>query len=211
MAGCGGGGPAAEVVAPVPDAPALSRSLQEATAVERPQVVIFRWQITEEGLRAGGQGVARIAPGYRARLDLFLENGEGVAQAVLIGDDLRTPYTLPGGILPPANLLWGSLGVFREWPGTEILGGEELEGGERRILTRLPDGHRVDYRFRGDQMTSAVLRRDGTVVREIRLERDEGRIPVQAVYRDRTAFRELTITRERVEYVESFPDDIWYP
>lgn len=206
-----GGGSAPGVVAPIPDAGSLSRSMQEETAVDRPQLIFFRWSLTEEGLRLGGRGVARVAPPFRARLDLFLDNGEGVAQAVLIDDDLRTPMTLPGGLLPPANLLWGTLGVFRQWPGTEILGAEELEGGGRRIRTRLPDGREVYYGFETERMTSAELRREGSVVQEIRLARDTASVPAEAVYRDNTAFRELIITRERVEYVPSFPDDIWRP
>ena len=60
-------------------------------------------------------------------------------------------------------------------------------------------------------MTAAELRREGSVIQEIRLARDSVSVPAEAVYRDNTAFRELIITRERVEYVPSFPDDIWRP
>lgn len=199
------------VLAPVEDVSSYVGALARETAVERPMLIIFRWRVSEEGVRLGGRGVARVAPPYRARLDLFLENGEAVAQAVLIEDDLRLPVTLPGGLLPPAHLLWGTLGVFRNWPGTEVLGGDRLDGGARRVRTRLADGDQVHYRFVDGVMQSVALLEDGSEVKQVRLTQDGAPVPAEAVYRDLAAFRELTITRESVEYVASFPPDIWHP
>lgn len=209
-AGCAGTGTPG-VVAPVQDVGAWTVGLAEATEVERPTLILFEWTLTEEGIRVGGRGVARVAPPYRARLDLFLKNGEAVAKAVMIEDDLRLPMTLPGGILPPAHLLWGTLGVFRSWPGTDILGAEDLMDGSRLLRTRLASGDQVHYSFVDGLMRSAALLDDGTEVKRVFLEHDGERVPSRAVYRDMAAFRELIITRESVEYVASFPPEIWNP
>lgn len=209
LAACGSSG-VPGVVAPVPDPAGLARGLAESTRVDRPHLVLFDWRLAEEGLRLSGRGVARVAPPYRARLDLFLQNGEAVAQAVLIEDDLRLPVTLPGGLLPPSHLLWGTLGVYRPGAGTEVLGAEDLDDGTRRIRVRLSTGEEVRYRFRDDTMLAAELLDDGSAVRQVRLEWDEHEVPAEAVYRDLPAFRELIMTRESVTYVDSFPADIWY-
>lgn len=208
--GCGGRAEPG-VVAPVQDPRGAAESLEEATAVRQPTLILFRWRMAEEGLRLSGRGVARVEPPYRARLDLFLENGEAVAVAVLVEDDLRLPVTLPGGLLPPAHLLWGSLGVFRVWPGTEVVGGEELAGGIRQIRMRLAAGDEVRYRFADEAMRSVELLERGSVVKRVELKQDGVSVPAEAVYRDLAAFRELVITRESVEHVASFPPDIWRP
>ncbi|MDT8341620.1 MAG: hypothetical protein RQ751_08935, partial [Longimicrobiales bacterium] len=179
--------------------------------VAEPTLVTFRWRIAEEGVRFSGQGVARSEPPYRARLDLFLDNGEAAAVAVLVEDELRLPVAFPGGIVPPPPLLWGSLGVFRLPPESELLGGDELEGGGRRLRARLASGEVVRYRFRGELLEAVEVEERGRVVQRLELERDGGAVPVEAVYRDLTAFRELVITRESVEHVGPFPPHIWRP
>ena len=70
-------------------------------------------------------------------------------------------------------------------------------------------GDEVVYRIAGDRMTRAAVVRGGTAVKEVLLEHDDGELPTRAVYRDLAAFRELTLTRERVEHVDSFPEEIW--
>lgn len=209
--GCGGAGSAPAVVAPVPDPAGEAAVLQEATRVGQPTLVIFRWRISEEGVRLSGRGVARVEPPYRARLDLFLANGEPAAVAVLMEDDLRLPVTLPGGILPPAPLLWSSLGVFRVGPGAEVYAGDVTEDGGRLFRARLAGGEEVRYRFAGGVMRYAELLQGGSVVKRVELSQDGGSVPAEAVYRDMAAFRELVITRESVEHVASFPPDIWNP
>ena len=51
--------------------------------------VIFRWSVREPDLRLEGMGVARLQHPDRARLDLFMENGEAVLAASLVEDQLR--------------------------------------------------------------------------------------------------------------------------
>ena len=50
--------------------------------------------------------MARIEPPSKARLDLFLDNGEGVLSAALVDDELRLPHGAPEDILPPVELMW---------------------------------------------------------------------------------------------------------
>lgn len=209
-AACGAGAPVPPL-APVRDAAGEVARLQEATRVQQPTLIVFQWRIAEEGLRLSGRGVARVEPPYRARLDLFLANGEAVAVAVMIDDDLRLPVTLPGGILPPAPLLWASLGVFRIAPDSELLGGGVLEDGGRILQARLASGEQVRYRFARDGMRQAELLEGESVVKRVGLTQDGSSVPAEAVYRDLAAFRELVITRESVEHVASFPPDIWRP
>ncbi len=210
LAGCAGGG-TPEAIGPVADPEMAVRSVEVATALERATRITFDWHLTEEGVRVGGRGVARIEPPDRARLDLFLDNGEGVAAAILIGDDLTLPVSLPGDILPPPALLWGTVGLVRLGAGVSVLDGQELADGGRIIRTRLPSGEGVIYRVLDERLQEVSQTEDGTVVKRLAARyEDGGRIPAEAVYRDLAAFRELTLTRERVEYVDGFPPDIWH-
>jgi len=210
LSGCAGGG-TPEVVGPVADPETAVRSVEVATALEGSTRILFDWHLTEEGVRVGGRGVARIEPPDRARLDLFLDNGEGVAAAILIGDDLTLPVSLPGDILPPPALLWGTVGMVRLGAGVSVLDGQELADGGRMIRTRLPTGEGVIYRVLDERLQEVSQTEGGTVVKRLAATYDDGdRIPAEAVYRDLAAFRELTLTRERVEYVDGFPSDIWH-
>ena len=210
LTGCGGPG-TPEAVGPVADPEAAIRGLEVATALEGPARIDFRWFLTEEGVRVGGQGVARVEPPDRARLDLFLSNGEAVAAAILIGDELALPVSLPGDILPPPALLWGTVGLVRLGTGVSVLDGQELADGGRLIRTRLASGEGVTYRVLDGRLREVAQLEGGSVVKRLAASYDDGvRIPAEAVYRDLAAFRELTLTRERVEYVDGFPSDIWH-
>ncbi len=181
-----------------------------ATELERPRRVLFDWRIREAELRLSGTGLARIEPPYQARLDLFLGNGERAAVAALVGGDLRLPTGVASQVIPPPHLLWGTLGVFRPGLGVALLGGETI-GGRMRLRYRLDSQDEVHWYLRGRRVERVDLLRGGTVVQEVRLELDETDLPQRAVYRDLTAFRELTITRREVENVEPFPPDVWDP
>lgn len=209
VAACAGPG-AGPVVSPVSDPGALAQRLEARTRLDGPTVVIFEWRLVEEGLRLGGQGVARVEPPARARLDLFLSNGEGVGQAILVEDSLWLPSALPGGLLPPAELLWATLGVYRGWPGSSPLSGGSLADGDEQLRVEASSGDQVVYRISDGRMARAAVIRGGAPVKEVLLEHDEGELPSRAVYRDLAAYRQLTLTRERVEHVASFPEEIWH-
>jgi hypothetical protein len=183
---------------------------EASTRIEGPLRVVFDWSAREVGgARLSGAGVTRAEPPYRARLDLFLDNNEAVAQAALVGGELRLPEGTPEGLLPPPHLLWGTLGVFRPGVDQTLLGGEVVEGA-LRIRYRLEDTSEIHYRVAGGQVLGVERLRGGSVVQRVEVEYADGeRVPSRAVYRDLAGGRELVITRTTLEHVEPFPPDIW--
>ncbi len=204
--------PEPAVVAPAVDAEQLALALEDRTRLEEPLRIVFEWSLNEAGSRVSGRGVARVEPPYRARLDLFLGSGETAARAALVDGEYRLPPGAPTDLLPPPDLMWGVLGVFRPEFGIELLGAERLEGDALRLRYRYPDGTRIHYRVVDGQVRVMERLRDDHVVERVEVEpAAQGRYPDEAVYRDLTAFRELRLTRESVERVEPFPPDIWDP
>lgn len=198
----------------VPEDPApIERLAQSESPLDRPYRVVFRWSFQEPGARMNGQGVARIEPPFRARLDLFASNGERIATAALLDDELRIPPGMDGIPLPPVAMLWGALGVFRPGPGlygvTASRSGSDRA--ELRYLAR--EGGDLRVRIRGGRMESMerILADGGR--QELRLTLSSGaeRFPSDALFRDLVAVRELRITMESVEAVESYPLDVWDP
>ena len=181
-----------------------------ATRLESPRRIDFEWRVQESGIRLSGSGVARVEPPYRARLDLFLGNGERAAAAALVDGDLRLPQGVASQVIPPPHLLWGTLGVFRPGLNVTLLGGESIDG-QLRLRYRLDTMEEVHYYLVDRDLVRVDLLRDGAVVEDVRLTRDGTSVPVEAVYRDLTAFRQLTITRTGVDNVEPYPPDIWRP
>lgn len=200
------------VVEPAPDAEQLALALEDQTSLREPLRIVFEWQLNESGSRMSGRGVARVEPPYRARLDLFLGSGETAVRAALVGDEYRLPPGAPDDILPPPDLMWGVLGIFRPEMGIEMLGAERLDGDALRLRYRYPDGSQVHYRVE-DGRVRRMERMDGEhVVERVELVRtDDSPYPSEATYRDLTAFRELRLSRESVERVEPYPPDIWDP
>lgn len=209
-AGCAPPPPA--VVEPAVDAEQLALALEDRTSLQEPLRIVFDWNLNEAGVRMGGRGVARVEPPYHARLDLFLGNGETAIRAALVDGEYRLPPGAPEDLLPPANLMWGVLGVFRPEYGIEMMGAERLEGGALRLRYRYPDGSLIHYRV-VDGRVRLMERLEGDhVVERVELEVDSAsRYPLEAVYRDLSAFRELRLRRASVERVEPFPPDIWDP
>ena len=198
------------VVGPVADAQEVAHALEAETRLDAPLRIVFGWQLREPDVRASGRGVARIEPPYKARLDLF-RNGETVAKAALVDDDLRLPPGAPEDVLPPADLMWGVLGVFRPAAGTELVGGDRLEGGGVRLRYRGPDGSELHYHAREGRVEAVERVRGGHVVERVELEAADGRYPTDAVYRNLADYRELRMTRESLEDSAPYPPEIWYP
>lgn len=195
--------------APVNAQEIVSR-LEAQERLSTPLRVVFDWQMSEQGVRVDGRGSARMEPAYKARLDLFLGNNEPAGSAAAFEDDIRIPTRVPPQVLPPANLLWSALGVFRPGLGTALLGAERVDGGVH-LVYGLPGGERAIYRVVGGRVVRVEVTRDGTVLKRLTLERDEHQIPVEAVYRDLVEVRELRLVRESVVQTEPFPPDIWMP
>ena len=201
-----------EVVGPVDSPPALADAVAEETRLTGPTRIDFTWRLNEAGSRLSGVGVARVEPPYRARLDLFLDSGETVAGAALVDDDLRLPPTTREDVLPPVDLMWGTLGVFRPVEGAELLGGERLADGSARLRYVYPGGEEVRFHLADDRLTALEVVEDGSVVEWVRLERsDDGRFPRSVTYRNLVDFRELEIRRTEVRAADPFDPEIWDP
>lgn len=200
------------IVAPAVDPEQAALRLEDHTRVDGPIRVIFDWELNEAGIRVKGRGVARIEPPYRARVDLFLGNNELILKAALLGDELIMPPGSPRQILPPADLFWATLGVFRPNYGAEFLGGDELENNMLRLRYRNADGKELHYHIEDGSLKRLELLDGNTVVQWVEVELSgESKYPVVATYRNLAAFRELKIIRDRLERVESYPPDIWDP
>lgn len=197
-------------VLPAPDPEQVALALEDRTSLREPVRIVFDWQLNEGGVRVRGRGVARVEPPYKARLDLFLTNGETAARAALVDGDLRLPPGAPAAFLPPADLMWGVLGVFRPLYGVELLGAERQEGDALRLRYRYADLKELHFHVSAGRVHTLEMLQGGHTVERVELGLEEGsRYPLEATYRNLTAFRELRITRATVERVESYPPDIW--
>jgi hypothetical protein len=200
------------VIGPVPDASGVARALEGATGLERPIRIEFTWELNESGSRLSGIGVARVEPPYRARLDLFLDNREGVLTAALVDEDLRLPAGTRDDILPPVDLMWGTLGVFRPMDDADLVAGERLEGGAERLRYVQPDGTELHYETAGGTLRAVELVEDGSVIQFVRVsEARSDSYPDEATYRNLDAFRELRMTRTATLPSEPFDPEIWDP
>ncbi len=197
---------------PVADAEQTALALEDHTGLREPVRIVFTWGLNEAGIRLHGRGVARIEPPYKARLDLFLGNGETVVRAAMVDEELRLPPGAPRNILPPPDLMWGVLGVFHPDSATSLVGGEASPDRSLRLSYLYADGRELRYTVAGGRVRRVErLDESGRVVERVALELEEGsRYPVAATYRNVPAFRELKIVRESVEQVEPYPPDIWY-
>ena len=167
------------------------------------QKVVFRWRYAEGETGARGEGVARIAPPDRARLDLFLDGGLGGTHARIIGDEIRAPGGALGRrYLPPPPLLWAALGRLAVPPAPDT-------------IVRV-DGDTL----RADIGAGSVWRVTFAAGRLTRLERIEGGRIVEWVsrgaadevrYEHESARRSLALTIVRREGATAFDPSIWRP
>ena len=210
LSACGGGRPAA--VAPLSAPRPVASDLREASALAAPARIDFEWQLNEAGSRVRGVGVARVEPPYRARLDLFLDNGETVIAAAVVDDELRLPPGAPDDVLPPIELMWGTLGVFRPMAGATLLGGDQLDNGAERLRYGSDDGRELHYEVAEAALAAIEVVEGASLVEWVRLDHaDSDEFPASATYRNLVDFRELQIVRVEVSAVESFDPMIWDP
>ena len=155
--------------------------------------------------------MARVEPPDKARLDLFLDNGETAGVAVLVGSELRVPVEVPDDLIPPPPLLWAVFGVF--YPGRDaVLLNGTVADGTLTVEYALAAGERVRFRVRGGTVREAVLIENDAVVERVELsERGDGSYPLEATYRNFPDYRELKLELESFEYADPFPPDIWNP
>lgn len=155
--------------------------------------------------------MARVEPPDKARLDLFLDNGETAGVAVLVGDELRIPTAVPDDLIPPPPLLWSVFGAFRPGVDAALLDGAVAEGA-LTVEYALPTGGHVRFRVQGGTVREAVLVQNGRAVERVEASaRGDGPYPAEAVYRNFPAYRELKLELVSFEHVDPFPPDIWRP
>jgi hypothetical protein len=146
-------------VAPAPSLPA-------APLFAGPRQYRFAWTYRDETFEAKGDGVVRVQPPQRARLDFFLENGFGGGFAILDGDSVFTPGPdFVRRLVPPSPMLWSVFGALRIPPAPDTIArqtadtiaadfGRRDDGRlwrvrfvERRLdrVERVEDGKRVEW------------------------------------------------------------------
>lgn len=192
-----------------PPIPQLAQNLVDSTAIRRPLHLIFSWTFTEQSARFTGKGSTRVEPQYKARLDLFGPRGETYLAAAAIGDELRLPPGAPANLIPPVGLLWSAMGVFRPPPGATLESTHQT--GDTLTLGYSLANER--WRFRSIRGRLQYVEWNGPGgLREVKLEGEMRHgLPKIAVYRDHTAFRELSLTLDQVNEAAPFPPDIWDP
>lgn len=199
----------------VPEPPDLRSEallIEYTTRVARPSQIVFRWRAQEPDYRDGGTGVARVEPPYRARLDLFRDNGETVLSAALVEDELRIPAGLPTELVPPAPLMWAVFGVFRPGAGAAMVNGR-ITRGTMVLNYDLPNRELVRFQLRDRAVVNVERLERGAVVETVFISDREGEtiFPTEATYRNLPGYRELRLTLESIDHVDPFPPDIWYP
>lgn len=173
-----------------------------------PARVFFDWEYADERGNLRGEGVTRVNPPDRFRLDLF-STGEGSVSAALVEGDLETAGDIEDFEFPPAAFLYAMAGVFRpgDLPPT---GG--FRSGETDVIEYADGGGatRLFY-FEAGRVVRVEERRGGRLERRIEVTWG-GRAdwPAEAQYRDdvtpsRVRWR-LTETREESE---PFGDEIY--
>ena len=210
--GCAGFGRGGAPSLPLPELNAAVRLAEQDSRIDRATQLTFTWRAREPDFRHDGLGVARVEPPDKARLDLFLDNGEIAAIAALVGDELRVPGSFPLELVPPPALLWAAFGVFRPGNGAQVLDGGRAAGG-LEVRLRLPGGDSVRYRLHEHGVAEAALLDGGAVVERVVVSapREGSAYPSEATYRNLREYRELKLRLESFEHVEPFPPYIWDP
>lgn len=189
-------------------APLIAQQQVDATAPSQPLHVMFAWTLRERDARFSGDGVARVQPAYRGRLDLFGPRGETYLEAAINGAELRLPAGAPSDALPPAALLWAALGVLYPPDGATLVA-TSTDAGETRLEYARGD-ERWRFRLQDDMLRYAEWQDGASGRRTVEVEAGQGTgFPARTLYRDWLAFRELELTLETIEHVDAFPDDIF--
>ena len=206
---CGGG--SLESPSPILDTDQAVRRARRDNPFPTTSLVVFQWRVREPDLRLEGEGVARLQHPDRARLDLFMENGEAVLAAGLVENQLWAREETALEFVPSPALLWAFLGVFRPGEDATWLGGEAFDDDVFRLRYRLLDGEELRYLLRSGSVTEVELRHEGDALHRVVLNWEGGgELPSEATYRNLASFSELKVTVDTVERVDSHPSDIWY-
>lgn len=206
LLGCAG---SLETGEPLSDPEAVAARAARASGAERPVRVIFEWEYADERGNLRGDGVARVNPPARFRLDLF-STAEGSMRAALVDDVLHVAGDLEEVELPPPAFLYAMTGVFR--PGPDAPGEGFASGPYEVVGYAVPDGGVRRFYLEGGRLVRVEERRDGRLERRIELEWGDDPVwPREARYRDDVDPR--TRVRWALERVvpqsEPFEDEIY--
>ena len=163
--------------------------------------IVFSFDYSQPDLRIRGDGVARISPPDSARLDFFV-NGQGTGHALLVGDDIR----LQDGedrmrdLLPPAPLLWATLGRLHVPPAADTT--VRVDADTLRIDIGQTSGWRAT--FAGERLRRLEQIDGGRIPQWV--SRPEGG-PIRYEQPRRRRLLQLTVTR--VDTVPGFDASIW--
>jgi hypothetical protein len=190
-----------------PDPSLLADSIRRATALRTPRRLTFGWALDEAGARFRGQGVARVSPPDRIRLDLFGPRGETYLAAALVDETPRVPAALEGRVpMPSPALLWGVLGVVRPPTGARLVSASATS-----LRYDAGDQGTLEFRLDGGSLKSVRRLVRGGLRESIELSRGAGGAVSRAEYRDWAAYRTLTLTLDSSTDVDAFPEDTWTP
>ncbi len=207
-AACGGSGvPAQQAGPPATDSSLVSEAMSR-NQLPGPLQIVFAWALQERESKFSGDGVTRVAPPDRARLDLFGPRGEGYLSAAFVAGEVRLPPGAPSTPLPPPPLLWSALGVFQPPPGTNLV--RTRQDGNRLELDYAAGDETWRYRFENGRLRHVewTARRGGRRTVELEGAAALG-LPGKAVYRDWPQFVELRLTLSDAFNVAGFSPDIW--
>jgi hypothetical protein len=204
-AGCSGG-----VIrgAPLSDPAAIARRAVERSGTPEPVRVVFEWEYADERGNLRGEGVGRVNPRDRFRLDLFT-TGEGSLRAALVDDALAVEGDIEDFVLPPPAFLYAMTGVFRPGP---VAPTEGFESDEYQVLGYPVDGGGMRYFYLLDgKLRRLEERADGRTRRLIELEWGSDPIwPREARYRDNVAPSRVRWDLDRVVVeTELFGEEIY--
>jgi hypothetical protein len=181
----------------------------------RPALWKFTWSYQDETFESRGDGVVRIAPPERARLDFFLGNGMGGGYAILVGDSLLVPGPdLVRRFLPPAPLLWAAIGRLSLPPTADTIA--RVDGDTLRVdlgTLRGTDASKAQGRawrlaFAGTVLARAERIEDGRV-QEWMTRRRTAAGHWELLYVHERPPRRLSISVTDTSIVEGFDDAIW--
>jgi hypothetical protein len=164
--------------------------------------LVFQWSYNDNDFRMRGEGVARVAPPDSVRLDLFVSGGLGGGRALLIDDELRVEgEDKVKRLLPPAPLLWASLGRFKVPAAADTVARIDADT-LRADIGRDP---RWRTTFLGTQLRRLELIENERVRQWV--SRDSAG---NVNYQNARAHRKLDITITRVDTVSAFDATIWH-
>ena len=196
------GGGCAPRAMPLKGAPAPNRALPLLALAPGHRRIVFRWDYQENSLMAKGEGAMRISAPDSARVDLFLNGGVFLGNAILIGSNLTAPnQNQVEKVLPPAPMMWAALGrlAIPALPDTVMT----LEGDVLYADIGRPVAWRVT--IKGNRLMQ-LARLSGGRIAEL-VTRDEGGRLLYEVPGRRKLW--LGITRD--EEVPAFDASIWAP